>query len=188
MTVPISGGRRRVDRVCDPAFVEGLPSLSIGELRRRREDARAEEADLTFIRRMLQGRLDLVLAEQEARAHGRSTPTASAQMISDLLAESSASRTASAASPRHLVTDPPSESHPGRRNTDQAVLAAVSSEVAMQDDDALGTVAEALRKHEQDVSQTRHVVHQVLDTLTAELARRYRTGHAHAEQPVGKNQ
>lgn len=187
MTVPIPGGRRRVDRICDPAFIEGLPGLSIGELRRRREDARAEEADLTFIRRMLQGRLDMVTAEQKARQDGGSSPQESAQMIADLLAEASGTRSSTPASPRHVSTDPAPQANAGRRSTDQAVLAAVSSEVARQDDEALATVADALRKHEQEVSQTRQMVHQVLDALTSELARRYRSGDVEIEQALSDN-
>ncbi len=187
MTVPIPGGRRRVDRICDPAFIEGLPGLSIGELRRRREDARAEEADLTFIRRMLQGRLDLVTAEQMARQNGSSSPQQSAQMIADLLAEASGARPNAPSSPRYAPPDSASEPNPGRRSTDQAVLAAVTSEVARQDDEALATVAEALRKHEREVSQTRQMVHQVLDALTLELARRYRSGDVEIQQALSDN-
>lgn len=71
MTGPVPGGRRRVDRVLDPAFVAGLAGLPLAEVRRRREEADLEEADLSYLRRLLHGRLDLLRGEQRRRAEGR---------------------------------------------------------------------------------------------------------------------
>ncbi len=65
---PMEGGRRRIDRVLAEGFVDGLAILSLDEVRGRRRDAEQEEADLSYLRRLLQGRLDLVRAEQAAAA------------------------------------------------------------------------------------------------------------------------
>ena len=63
MSEPIPGGRRRVDRVLGPGFLDDLDSLTLQELRERRHDAEQEDADLSYIRRLLQGRLDIIRAE-----------------------------------------------------------------------------------------------------------------------------
>ena len=54
----VRGGQRRIDRVLDPRFVAGVGRLDLAELRSRRE-----EADVSFLRRLLQGRLDILRAE-----------------------------------------------------------------------------------------------------------------------------
>jgi hypothetical protein len=57
----VRGGQRRIDRVLDPGFVAGVGQLDLAELHARREEA--EEADISFLRRLLQGRLDILRAE-----------------------------------------------------------------------------------------------------------------------------
>ena len=66
----VRGGQRRIDRVLDPRFVAGVGRLDLAELRARREEAEAEEADISFLRRLLQGRLDILRAELVRRSRG----------------------------------------------------------------------------------------------------------------------
>ena len=64
----VPGGQRRIDRVLDPGFTEGVDQLGLPELRARREEAEAEEADVSYLRRLLQGRLDILRAELVRRS------------------------------------------------------------------------------------------------------------------------
>jgi hypothetical protein len=41
------GGRRRIDRVLSPEYVQDLAALELGEVRARRDDAAQEETDLS---------------------------------------------------------------------------------------------------------------------------------------------
>ena len=66
----VRGGQRRIDRVLDPGFVAGVGELDLATLRSRREEAEAEEADISFLRRLLQGRLDILRAELVRRSAG----------------------------------------------------------------------------------------------------------------------
>ena len=66
----VPGGQRRIDRVLDPGFTEGVDRLGLPELRARREEAEAEEADVSYLRRLLEGRLDILQAELERRSAG----------------------------------------------------------------------------------------------------------------------
>ena len=70
MTEFVAGGRRRIDRVLAPLFLERLPDLTLDEVRCRRVDADQEEVDLSYARRLLQGRIDILRAEQVARRGG----------------------------------------------------------------------------------------------------------------------
>ena len=68
MTEYRPGGRRRIDRVLDPATFEALGTLSETDLRARWEDAQAEESDISYLRRLLHARIDIVRFEQWRRA------------------------------------------------------------------------------------------------------------------------
>lgn len=51
----------------DPKFIEGLPSLSMEEIRSRRSSCSEVELSVSYMRRLVQGYLDIVLAELEVR-------------------------------------------------------------------------------------------------------------------------
>ena len=72
----VPGGHRRIDRVLDPGFTEGVERLPLPELRARREEAEAEEADVSYLRRLLQGRLNILRAELVRRPAWRARPCA----------------------------------------------------------------------------------------------------------------
>ena len=69
-TQPFEGGRRPIDRILAPGFMDAVGDLSFADLRERRRIVEQEEVDLSYARRLLQGRLDLLRAEQAARARG----------------------------------------------------------------------------------------------------------------------
>ena len=70
LTTPYPNGRRRIDRVLADDFVADLTGLDLDEVRSRRREAEQEEADLSYIRRMLQGRMDILRAELARRSGG----------------------------------------------------------------------------------------------------------------------
>ena len=79
MTEPLAGGRRRIDRVLAEDYLADLPGRDTDEVRSMRREAQQEEADLSYVRRMLQGRMDILRAERARRtakaARGRSSRT-----------------------------------------------------------------------------------------------------------------
>jgi hypothetical protein len=66
----MSGGRRRIDKVLADDFTTDLEAIELGDLRGRRREAEQEEADLSYVRRMLQGRMDILRAELARRSGG----------------------------------------------------------------------------------------------------------------------
>src|SRR5437762_744936 len=62
--------RRLVERIVDPEYLAGIEKLSMEELRARREEAREGENEMSFERRLCQGRIDILSAELERRSSG----------------------------------------------------------------------------------------------------------------------
>ncbi len=180
---PMEGGRRRIDRVLAAGFVDNLAILSLDEVRGRRRDAEQEEADLSYLRRLLQGRLDLVRAEQARRG---GPDAAEAGSIVDALPGILADGTRSTrGSGRHLTVEPSRLDDHRRAAEALAADTELSDPQAMSDDElaeALATFTEA----EQSVSEARRQVQAAMDTLTAEVARRYRDGEATVDELLAR--
>jgi hypothetical protein len=61
-------GKRRIDKILDTSYLDGLTDRSLPEVRRMRSDAKDEEALVSYERRLLQARIDILEAEQGRRA------------------------------------------------------------------------------------------------------------------------
>lgn len=179
MTYFVPGGRRRIDRVLDPGFLAGLLELSLDEVRARRAEADQEEVDLSYARRLLQGRIDILRAEQAAR-HGdgplASQPRSDAE-IAGALAQILADRTRSTHGlGRHLGSSAPSRIGEHRREAERAVADVGGSDLGTLSDAQLAEAVERLADIEGRVSQARREVQGVVDALAGEIARRYQSG------------
>jgi len=177
MTEPIAGGRRRVDRVLGEGFLDGLGALSLQELRERRHDAEQEDADLSYIRRLLQGRLDIIRAERERRA--REAGDKVVDQLADVLSDNGPR--SNHGSGRFLVVEP-SRVAESRRLVEQIIADPHLSDVDTLTDSEIAQAFQEISAHEQAVSDLRRRVQQVMDTLTAEVALRYRDGRASVDE------
>lgn len=168
---PYPGGRRRIDKVLAEDFAADVGDLGIDELRARRREAEQEEADLSYIRRMLQGRMDILRAELARRSGGGDKIVDS---LSDVLADSARNDHGLG---RHLRVEP-SRVDEHRRLVEQLVADVGVSDVVEQSDDDLRAALGRLESFEQDISEDRRQVQRVMDRLTAEVAARYKSGAA----------
>jgi hypothetical protein len=155
----------------------GLTDLPLAELRSRRLDAEQEEADLSFLRRMLHGRIDIVRAEQRHRAPGFKGGSVIDELTEILTDVQRTTRGLG----RHMSVEP-SRVDEHRRVAEQLVGDSVVSDVAARSDDELAAALEALRAHENEVSEVRRQVQDVVDELSGELTRRYREGAATVDE------
>jgi RsiG-like len=177
VTRPMPGGRRRVDRVLAPDFMDDLAELPLADLRSRRLDAEQEEADLSFLRRMLHGRIDIVQAEQRRRDPGYE----GGSVIDELTGILTDVQRTTRGLGRHMSVEP-SRVDEHRRVAEQLVGDSVISDVAARTEVELASALEALRAHEHEVSEVRRQVQDVVDALSAELTRRYRDGAATVDE------
>lgn len=183
-TDPMPGGRRRIDRVLGEGFLDGLSTLPMEELRSRRHEAEQEEADLSYVRRMLQGRADILRAELAARgtaskagAAGGAADAALVQRLTGVLAD--APRRDHGLG-RYLSVEP-SRVDEHRRAVEQLVADVGISDAAGQSEEQLRVSLQRLAEVEQNVSANRRRVQQVMDACTAEVARRYQEGSARVD-------
>ena len=177
---PRSGGQRRLDRVLSDDYLDGLAELPIDGVRALRHDAEQEEADLSYLRRLLQGRMDLIRAEQTGRASNNEASIV--ERLSDVLADD-ATR-ASHGSGRHITVEP-SRVAEHRRRVEALVADVGISDVAARTDAELSAALAELGRHEEQVSKLRHQVQAVMDTCTAEIGRRYREGEVDVSAVLG---
>lgn len=177
MTRPMPGGRRRVDHVLAPDFLAGLAELPLAELRARRREAEQEEADLSYLRRMIHGRMSIIEAEQRRRAP-ESTSGPVVDELSHILGDEQRSTRGLG---RHLTVEP-SRVDEHRRGEEQIVADAVISDVSARTDDELRDALSRLAEREAEVSEVRRSVQLAMDTLSAELTARYRDGSASVDE------
>jgi hypothetical protein len=169
-TAPAGGAA--VDALLDPVFLDGATQQPMSEVRRLRREAEQQEVNLSYTRRLLQGRLDIVRRELQRRAEhdGRSL----VDLLPEILSEKG--RGPAHGLGRHQTVQPhaPEEYESwvnALTNVDLSAIADLS-------DAKLEKAARALAEAESGLSERRRGVQQVMDGLAAELGRRYRDGEA----------
>jgi hypothetical protein len=180
MTEFVAGGRRRIDRVLAPTYLDGIDLLELEEVRIRRAEADQEEVDLSYARRLMQGRIDILKAEQERRrggvpaaALGTRTDEAIVEALKRILGDE---RRSDRGMGRHLSASP-SRVGEHRREAERAVADVGGSDLDALDDVHLDEAISELAQIESRVSRSRRSVQHVVDALTAEIARRYQLGN-----------
>lgn len=176
MTYP--GGNRRIDRVLAEGFLDRLTEVPIEELRTMRSEAEQEETDLSYLRRLLQGRMDIMRAELDRRSGGENAKSL-IDLLPGILADEGAG-SGPRGMGRHATTEP-SRADMHRRHVEALVADVDLSNPAGHDDASLARVLEVLEREEATVSTNRKSVQHVMDQCTAEIARRYKDGESSIE-------
>jgi hypothetical protein len=171
------GGRRRIDRVLDPAYTEGVASRPLADVRVLRDETAQEETDLSYLRRLLHGRIDIVRAEQERRATGDDTA-----VVERLAAILSANAIGPAMGSGRHTTLEPSRAEAHRRHVEALVSDVDLSDVGSLPDEQLDRALRTYLAEEASVSVRRRQVQAVMDLLNEEIAGRYRQGTASVDE------
>ncbi|MEW6059243.1 MAG: aerial mycelium formation protein [Actinomycetota bacterium] len=162
-------GNRRIDRILRPDFTAGLAGLSLEELRRRRDECLVERESLSLLRRLVQGRAEILRAEVERRGHGDSGSLV--DRLSTILAAGGHEPSRGEAV---RVGVPQEELALARRRVERLVADAGLSDPGALDDDRLSKAVGLLSEEERKVSEDRAAVISVLDEIQRELKRRYK--------------
>lgn len=148
--------------------------LTLADIRAQRNALQGEEDAISFVRRLAQGRLDLVQDEQRRRASGSEQPVGSlADRLADVFGQQHGG--GSARPPRE--TNVPAD-HPLVLELDQLCEHYQFESMENIDDKSLDELAGALGMFEKSCSGQRHDLFEKIDALTAELVRRVREGGA----------
>ena len=167
--------RRRIDEATDPAYVADIESLSNGELREKRALLDELDTELSYYRRMLHGRMDLLEFELRRRS-GEETRTL-LEALPQILAAGVGGMHRSPI-PKELPLVPPDSGSDERHPVDTILQDDFLAHLPEIEDDELIAIQATLTDAERIVSQERRTIYDQYDVITAELTRRYKEGLA----------
>jgi hypothetical protein len=181
---------QRSGRLADLSVRE-LTALRLTELRALRRDAQREEADLSYVRRLLQGRIDILRAEVARRAdpaalgvERRATDDLLVvddrmvvDRLSQILADAPSSHRSSA---RHVTLGMP-HGEEARRLAEDMLSEVELSDPAARTAAELNEAMGRLMRYERQISERRQQLQRTADDCSAEIARRYREGEAQVD-------
>jgi hypothetical protein len=169
----------QLGRVLGPHYLDGISDKPLDEVRQMRAECEEIETSVSFLRRMAQGRLDLIHAYLDRRSHSD---------IGDLRAFLDDLPSIIAAGPPQRSTSAPArlpgtrlpDAHPEDLSVElDAVLGADKmSELESLDDAQLEEIADGLADMERQISKQRRSLHELIDQIQAEIVSRYKTGRA----------
>jgi hypothetical protein len=165
----------RIRQLLDPEYLANLDARSLDDLRAMRSRCAEYELTVSYDRRMLQARMEILDAERGRRERGGSLD----ELVADLprilgadpgRANASSTRVASAQAPSIELHWPD-----GREGlfADETL-----ANLPQLDDAALHDTAGRLRDFERELSEIRHELHHVIDALDREIASRQVAGTA----------
>jgi hypothetical protein len=157
-----------------------LAALSLPELRALRRDAQRDEADLSYVRRLLQGRIDILRAELARRGPASVVAVGEASVVErlpEILTDAPARHRSSA---RHVTLGTPQSEEYRRLAAEmlgEVELSALDARTDAELTDGIGRLV----RYEQQVSRRRQRLQRTADECSAEIARRYRDGEAQVD-------
>jgi hypothetical protein len=165
-----------IDRILDPAYLDQLTERPMDEVRAMRGECQEIETGLSMLRRVVQGRLDIVGLELSQRSEGGSGE------LTDIIARLPAvlsDRTRTEGPGRLPTLLAPAEVDPElqARLDELAPPGRLAGPDSLSDDE-LRAMAGTLEEFEHEVSARRRELFERIDALQAEITRRYREGEA----------
>jgi len=162
----------------DPDYLSDLGTLPLADLRAKRDACAELETELSYLRRLAQARIDLIMAESERRHLGLSDPGTGA--LVELLPQILGDHGRAEGPERFLALLAPAEGV--RLSLTARVEKLLPSErlgsLSQLGPDELDTLLTSLSSLEREVSEERRALHDIQGRLQEELVRRYRSGEA----------
>lgn len=162
--------RRRIDVVLEPQYLEGLDELDLDELRKRRHTTEDVESQISYYRRLLHGRMDLL--NFELRRRGGEEERTLLEALPEILA--SGMILGNEPNLKHIETMPPLPTKTGRRLIDKIMDDGILTRLPDLTDDEVVEALDRLRDVETELSNQRRQLHGVIDTIQDEIVARYR--------------
>jgi hypothetical protein len=160
----------RSAHVLDPAYVEGLDACSVDEVRAMHAECLELETEVSYVRRLIQARVDILEAELERRASGGTLEDLINALPQILADPGPRADPASSRLPQKMAPDQESE-WAGDLEASDNLLANLP---ALGDDELRGSI-ERLRSLEREVSDERRALFGVINRIDLDLAGRLKT-------------
>jgi hypothetical protein len=170
----------QVARILDASYLDDLGGRSTDDVRSMRAECQEVETGLSYLRRVVQGRLDIIDAELERR-RGGGDPGDLSDLI-ERLPEILGDHLRAPGNGRLPATLGQGRPDPELEAKLDAIVAEIDLDATNDVDDAsLSAARDALADLEGEVSSRRRALFDRIDALQAELTRRYKTGEATVE-------
>lgn len=170
----MADNRRLVDRVADPEYTAGIEARSDDDLKAMLAESAEAENEVSFERKLCQGRIDILKAELSRREEGGD----SSDLVSRL--------------PQILAGDERSDSGPlpsrapdfsiprnadiPRRRVEEIGGEQTLARLPQLPNEEISSVIKALSEHESNLSARRKALHEVIEVLQRENIRRMKSG------------
>jgi hypothetical protein len=168
--------RRLVDKVTDPEYLQDLSDRPVDDLRAMVAECAEAENEVSFERKLCQGRIDILKAELSRRAEGRDASDLVARLPEILAGESRAEGGAlPSRAPDHSI---PRNADIPRRRVEEIAGEQTLARLPQLPDEEVRSVISALTDHESTLSSRRKALHEVIEVLQEETVRRLKTGES----------
>lgn len=157
-----------------------VEALGLDALRTLRRDALEQEADLSYLRRLLQGRVDILRAELDRRTLDRRRRPVHPDTLLHRLPQILADAPSPVRSSRHVTLGPP-RGEQYREEADALMGDVQLADLAAHPSAELLAALDRLTAHERSVSGRRQLLQRTADGCSAEITRRYREGEARVD-------
>lgn len=182
--------------LCSPSYLEGIGSASLAELRIRRDACQRAELVLSYLRRVVQGEVDLALAEIRQRdGGGRSDLASLVESLPTILATEvrSAGTPNHVAAPAMMTSTEIADMQQGlaleelleqvladEERTEGSLPGGVlpGANLCTFQDHELQEALDRLRRDEALLSSRRRVLHEHIEAFQAAIVERYKSGAA----------
>ncbi len=168
--------RRLSERVTHPSYLEGLRDKSIDDLRTMREECREAETEVSFERRLCQGRLDILNAEVSRREGGSEGDLVG--RLPEILGGETRNTGDQPLPSRAPDFSVPRNADVPRRRVEEVVGEQTLARLGEIDLEELRGIIETLADYERTVSTRRRSIQDVMDKVQEEIVRRYTSGEA----------
>lgn len=169
----MSDSRRRIDRVLQPEYVSDLADLELSQLRERRDTTEDVESQVSYYRRLLHGRMDLLDFEL-SRRKGEEERTL-LEALPEILAKGMI--LGNEPTLRYIEVMPPLPESTGRRLIDKIMDDGVLTQLGDLTEEEIASAIEELRDFERQLSAQRKQLHLVIDKIQEEIVDRFRSQH-----------
>ncbi len=171
----MTSGEDDLSRLLTGTYLDGIGERPLEEIRAMRAECQHAEVELSYLRRLVQGRLDIVHAYLDRPEGGAPDLAALVDNLPGILAGPGRP-----SGPGHLpmLHTPDTEESELTAELDAILDAEAIGTLGELDPAALRDVATGLEALERRISIDRRALHERIDALQAELVERHKSGRA----------
>lgn len=171
----------QISQLLEDPIHSDLPAGDFAALREMRTKMQAAEADLSLVRRLTQGRMDIVGHEVASRENREATGEVDAADVLFELPDILADSPAASRSGRLQINEPGPVAHEMITKLDALISPNQLSSISDVSDQELHNYLGSLKGFEEQLSGGRRGLHEKIDNIQREIGSRYASGAASTE-------